>query len=207
MSDDGRRFFLLRLGNNLNCATWHRTTEQDYSPLPCVSAIGRTGFPLKFHSRPQNHRHSLLVIYVPIRCCSIDYPAWQMTRPHNRLLLVFFLPSSSHSIHLQIVPPLSIVTRMLRKKSFFFMIILQTKISTKRFVVNCFFSSFFYFFIRQSIFCLPFQLRSPAARLCVISSEKDFSARWWCFGNNTFQPSTQKTSSFYFLEEFVSFIK
>lgn len=66
----------------LICATRLRRRVFN-SPLPCVSAIGRTGSPLESRSRPQNHRHFLLVIYVRIRCCSIDYPAWQMTRPHK----------------------------------------------------------------------------------------------------------------------------
>lgn len=67
------------------CATRHRRLQLirhgfrqflDYSPLLFASANGRTGFPLRFHFRPQNHRHFLSVIYVLIRCCSIDYPAW-----------------------------------------------------------------------------------------------------------------------------------
>jgi hypothetical protein len=51
--------------------------RSDDSPLLFASAIGRTDSPREFHSRPQNHRHFLLVICVPTRCCSTDCPAWQ----------------------------------------------------------------------------------------------------------------------------------
>lgn len=68
-----------------------------HSPLPFALAIDHMDFPLKFHSHPQNHLHSLLVTCVLPRCCSIDYPAWQKPWYFLWLTVISIFLSSSHT--------------------------------------------------------------------------------------------------------------
>lgn len=130
-------------------------SEKVHSPPLFALTIGRTDSPPRFHSRPQNHRHFLLVICVPTRCCSIGCPAWQ------RLLLNF------HPFPILQLPPAERGFSMSRNFFFslFSLFVHNTKITSLLYCI---------FFIRQidKIFFYTFSSRTTFVLLAWISA--------WC---------------------------